>query len=167
MDKQTTGQIEQELEDLKIQLALKEKALEAQKQAEMAELKAIREQGIRHAWDQLTQELVKAHMITPPDNENIGTERGRKMAETKFNKRAIEIASEVLGLITQTATADADATTRRKNKKLSDNQKAKIEEWANEGLTVAQMNKKLTTDPTPASYQRINNFVKKIKKSEA
>jgi hypothetical protein len=165
METQTTVQIEQELEDLKLQLALKEKALEAQKQAEMAELKARREQGIRDAWDQLTQELVKAHLITAPDYENIATERGQKMAETKFNKRSIEIASEVLGLIAPTTTADTNTTTGRKNKKLSDDQKTKIEAWVNEGLTVAQMNKQLTTAPSPASYQRINNFVKKIKSS--
>ena len=167
MEQHTTVQIEQELEDLKIQLALKEQALEAQKQAEMAELKAKREQGIRNAWDLLTLELVKADMINRPDYENIETERGQKMAETKFNKRSIEITSSVLGLSAPTATADSDATTGRKNKKLSDEQKIKIEEWVNEGLTVAQMNKKLTTDPTPASYQRINNFAKKLKKPQA
>ena len=158
-------QIEKELEDLRIQLANKEKALEAQKQAEMAERKAQREQGIRDAWYQLTEELVKADLVTRPDYEQLETERGQKMAETKFNKRSIEVTSKILGLIAPSVASSEVTATGRKNKRLSDEQKAKIEGWVQEGLTVAQMNKKLTTAPSTASYQRINNFVKKIKQA--
>ena len=163
MDTKTTEELEQELADLRIQLEQKQQAIEAQKQAEIAQQQAEREQGIRDAWQQLTSALVEADMIAPAGYEHIETERGRKIAETKFNKRSVEIISEILGVVPATAGRDLETTNGRKNKRLSDEQKSKIEEWFQAGLTVAQMNKQLTTNPTPASYQRIHNFVKKLK----
>jgi hypothetical protein len=162
MSKKTTAQIEKELADLKTKIAEKEKALEEQKLAEIAELKAQKEKGIRDAWDTLCSEFVKAGQAAAPDLDNIESERGKKMAVTKYNKKCYELLGEVLGLVQNTDTGD---TTHKTRKGLNADQKAKIEQWVKDGVKVAEMNKKCYTNPTPTTYQRINNYVKKLKKS--
>lgn len=163
MSNQTVSQIEQELAKLEQELAAKRQILEEQKQAEIAELKAQREAGIRAAWSEVTQEFVKAELATPPDYDGMDSERGQKMAETKFNKKCFELLGEVLGIIEPASTAREG----RKNKRLNDDQKAKIKEWLKVGMTVGEMNKKLTTNPDQASYQRVNTYVKKIQAGKA
>ena len=159
MSNQTVSQIENELAKLEEELEAKRQILEEQKQAEMLEMKAKREKGIRDAWEKVTQELVGAGLITAPDFDNIATESGKKRSETTFNKKCFEQLGEVLGIL------DKAQDSGPKNKKLNDSQKANIEVWLKEGLTVADMNKKLTTNPSSASYQRINNYVKKLQKA--
>ena len=163
MSDQTVSQIEQELAKLEQELAAKRQILEEQKQAEIAELKAQREAGIRAAWSEVTQEFVKAGMVTKPDYNAMDSERGQKMAETKFNKKCFELLGEVLGIIEPASTAREG----RKNKRLNDDQKAKIEGWLKEGMTVGEMNKRLFTAPDQASYQRVNTYVKKLQKAQA
>lgn len=52
-----------------------------------------------------------------------------------------------------------------KNKKLNDTQKAKIEEWVKEGLSVSEMNRKIYTNPDATTYQRVIKYVKKLQKT--
>jgi hypothetical protein len=158
MATQTVSQIENELAKLEQELEAKRQILEEQKQAEVLEIKAKREKGIKDAWEKVTQELVKANLITPPAFDNITTESGKKRSETTFHKKCFEQLGEILGII------DRAPASGVKNKRLNDSQKAKIEDWLKEGMSVADMNKKLTTNPTSASYQRINNYVKKLQK---
>jgi hypothetical protein len=162
MSQQTVAQIESELLKLKQELEKKQQALEAQKQNEIAALKAKREKGIRTAWEQLTKELVKAQLVAQPDSKKMATESGKKRSETTFNKKCLELLSEVLGLSQAEGGAPAGSKQR---KRLNEDQKAKIEEWVKEGLTVAVINKKMYSNPTNATYQRVNNYVKKLKNS--
>ena len=156
MAKQSVPQIENELVKLEQELQAKRKILEEQKQADLLEIKAKREKGIKDAWGKLTQELVKANLITPPVLDKKATEAGKKRSETTFNKKCFELVGQILGILEDTSVPS------KKNKRLNDSQKAKIEEWVKKGMTVADMNKKLTTNPNSASYQRVNNYVKKL-----
>lgn len=150
--KKTALQIEKEIAAKKAEALELERELEAAKQAEIGEMKEKREKGIRDAWGKVTQEMVKAGMAEAPKSK---TDKGQKIAESRLNRTCYELLGEVLGM--------KPAQDKPKNKTLNDDQKAKIEEWVKEGLSVAEMNRKIYTNPSQTSYQRVSKYVKKLK----
>jgi hypothetical protein len=141
-----TTQIEKQVAQLQAELAKKKKALEAEKQAQQAEEKAKKVKGVMEAWDRLCAQMVKGGLVKPVKGGK--SARGKKIAETAFNRKCYAKLADVVGASGKSATSGG------KRKRLSPAEKSKIQSELKAGGSTA----KALAQKWGVSVNTINNI---------